>query len=572
MVRVKTLKLRILAQFAIIIAPVTLILIFQAISDVRRTATIESIVERHGLARAAKDNFESFVTLAADAVETGSLGRRAHEALLASSSVLRNLSQRDKTAAPVAAGLESLAAQVSTGMPLGRLLALQGGVKQTRDAIRAMAERYDHASSETITLSIESARQQSVIVAWATVLTLLVAAWFIYSTIIGVTEPLNAAVDLAGKIAAGEFGDEAQPPRKRDLGNLLGSLDLMRTKLRQSQSEIEAYQRDLEAARRGAHRRGRGPHARVGAFGVRTSGARRSGARGQFVAGSRDGTCHHRRASSGTRGGRRRHDLRVRRGRRILRPAGQLRRQRSHGADPARLAHPHRRRPGGHLRLEAHAVSGARHRDLQLRPAKCLAARRHSRRRGRTPAARRPCHRRAGGAAQDRRRIRRLDREPVANAGVAIRAGDRKRAPVQGESGQDRTAGGVEPAEVAVPGQHVARVAHTAQCHHRHHRDAAGGCTRLQTRRRGRTAGPGIARLAAIAGTDQRHPGSVQDRSREDGCPPRDLLDRATDRRGDDDHPQCGGEERQRVAGALPRRTSAPCMPTRPGSGRPCST
>jgi signal transduction histidine kinase/DNA-binding response OmpR family regulator len=247
MVRVKLLKLRILAQFAIIIAPVTLILIFQAISDVRRTATIESIVERHGLARAAKDNFESFVTLAADAVETGSLGRRAYEALQASSSVLRNLSQRDKSAAPVATGLDSLAAQISTGMPLSRLLALQGGVQQTRDAIRAMAERYDHASSETITLSIESARQQSVIVAWATVLTLLVAAWFIYGTIIGVTEPLNAAVDLAGKIAAGEFGDEAQPPRKRDLGNLLGSLDLMREKLRQSQSEIEAYQRDLEA-------------------------------------------------------------------------------------------------------------------------------------------------------------------------------------------------------------------------------------------------------------------------------------------------------------------------------------
>jgi signal transduction histidine kinase/DNA-binding response OmpR family regulator len=246
MVRVKLLKLRILAQFVIILAPITLILIFQAISDVRRTATIESVVERHGLARTAKDDFESFVTMAADAVETGSLGRRAHDALQASSSVLRNLSQRDKTAAPVAAGLESLAAKVSTGMPLGQLLALQGGVQQTRDAIRAMAERYDRASSETIAQSIESARQQSVIVAWATGLTLLVAAWFIYGTIIGVTEPLNAAVDLAGKIASGEFGDEVRPPRKRDLGNLLGSLDQMRERLRESQREIEASQRDLE--------------------------------------------------------------------------------------------------------------------------------------------------------------------------------------------------------------------------------------------------------------------------------------------------------------------------------------
>ncbi len=246
MIRVKLLKLRIFAQFVIIVAPITLILILQAISDVRRTATIESIVDRHGLARAAKDGYESFVTLAADAVETGSLGRRAHESLQASTSVLQNLRQRDKTAEPVASALESLAAQVSPGLPLDRLLALQGSIKQIREAIRAMAERYEHASSETIAESIESAQRQSVIVAVATLLTLLVAGWFIYSTIIGVTEPLNAAVDLAGKIAAGEFGPQAQPPRQRDLGNLLGSLDLMREKLRQSQSEIEAYQRDLE--------------------------------------------------------------------------------------------------------------------------------------------------------------------------------------------------------------------------------------------------------------------------------------------------------------------------------------
>src|SRR5438128_9314035 len=81
MIKVKQLKLRIFAQFVIIIAPITLVLIYQAVSDLRRTAAVESVVVRHNLSRATKDGFESFMTHAADAVDVGSLGQRAYEAL-----------------------------------------------------------------------------------------------------------------------------------------------------------------------------------------------------------------------------------------------------------------------------------------------------------------------------------------------------------------------------------------------------------------------------------------------------------------------------------------------------------
>ncbi|TLZ37596.1 MAG: hypothetical protein E6K23_17475, partial [Gammaproteobacteria bacterium] len=70
-------KLRIFAQFVIIIAPIALVLIYQALSDLRRTTAVESVVVRHGLSRATKDGFESFMTYAADAVDMGSLGQRA---------------------------------------------------------------------------------------------------------------------------------------------------------------------------------------------------------------------------------------------------------------------------------------------------------------------------------------------------------------------------------------------------------------------------------------------------------------------------------------------------------------
>jgi signal transduction histidine kinase/CheY-like chemotaxis protein len=245
-VKVKQLRLRIFAQFLIIIAPVTLVLIYQAVSDQRRTAAMEKVLERQRLSRTAKEDFESFVTRVTDAVDTGSLGQHAVDALGESKAALTTLQGMDSGARAAATDVQTLARQVSVAMPLERLLTVRTAINQTREAIRAMDEGYERASSEAIAQSIESARRQGKVVAAATLFTLLVAAWFIYSMITGVTVPLNAAVDLAERIAAGEFANVAGRLPRRDLGNLLASLQLMSEKLRQSQLEIEEDQRQLE--------------------------------------------------------------------------------------------------------------------------------------------------------------------------------------------------------------------------------------------------------------------------------------------------------------------------------------
>src|SRR2546430_10394055 len=145
MIKVKQLKLRIFAQFVIIIAPITLVLIYQAVSDLRRTTAVESVVVRHGLSRATKDGFESFMTYAADAVDMGSLGQRAYEALRQSVASAAALRRKDPGAAAVAASLGALAAQISVPMPLKRLLARQPRIRQTREAVRALEAGYPKA-------------------------------------------------------------------------------------------------------------------------------------------------------------------------------------------------------------------------------------------------------------------------------------------------------------------------------------------------------------------------------------------------------------------------------------------
>jgi signal transduction histidine kinase/DNA-binding response OmpR family regulator len=246
MIKVKQLKLRILAQFVVIITPLMLVLMYQAVSDRHRTAAIESAVVVRGLSHQVKESFESFLTHAADAVDMGTLGARAEADLRQSLDAVDALHGRDPQSAGVTNALHGLAEHISVAMPVAELLSLQPRIRAVRDAIVALDGSYERASNDTIQQSIESARRQAKIVAAATALTLLVAAWFVYGMIIGVTEPLNAAVDLADRIAAGDFSPAMGRQPRRDLGNLLASLQQMSRTLHQSKLQIEENQRQLE--------------------------------------------------------------------------------------------------------------------------------------------------------------------------------------------------------------------------------------------------------------------------------------------------------------------------------------
>src|SRR5256885_4938468 len=153
MIKVKQLKLRIFAQFVIIIAPIALVLIYQAVSDLRRTTAVESVVVRHGLSRATKDGFESFMTYAADAVDMGSLGQRAYEALQQSVASAAALRRKDPGAAAVAASLGALAGQISVAMPLERLLALQPQIRGCSASSRSRDRKSTRLNSSHLVIS-----------------------------------------------------------------------------------------------------------------------------------------------------------------------------------------------------------------------------------------------------------------------------------------------------------------------------------------------------------------------------------------------------------------------------------
>ena len=170
--------------------------------------------------------------------------------------------------------------------------------------------------------------------------------------------------------------------------------------------ELRRPGRDRHRERPPAQRIARA-HRRSGPLGRRVAGARRGLAGGQLDARSRTGADHHRAARGAALAHRRRRDLRVRRGAAGVQAARHLRHERGDDRRHHRPAHRHRRRPyraGGDASASRSRSPTSQNEpptpvnEINLREGYPRAA-------DHAAAAPRPHRRRAGGAAQDARRI-----------------------------------------------------------------------------------------------------------------------------------------------------------------------
>ena len=177
-----------------------------------------------------------------------------------------------------------------------------------------------------------------------------------------------------------------------------------------------------------------------------------------------------------------------------------------------------------------------------------------------------------GRAPQADRRLLRGDPRPPGDVRGPVRPGDAQRPALPRAPGAERRAGGGQPAQVGVPGEHVPRAADPAQRRARVLGGAAGADVRRDQRAPGGVP-PRHPRLGqAPAGAAQRDPRPVQGRGRPDGA---GVLGVRAARR-------CSSTPRRCCASAPPRTASTsrvevaddvePCTPTSCGSSRSCST
>ena len=252
MLKVTSLTHTIILQFAIILAPITFVLLYQTLSDVRQASSVK--FELGGVVRAhrARDSYKVFLNGVADAVDTGSLSNRARQALEHTKDSLSDLQSWDRSfqSEPILEPINTLLNTTRRNQPLQELLSLQAVAINANGLLTALANTYEvreHKNTEGI---IQAANRQVWIVVIATCITLASALAFVVQLINGLTEPLNRAVTLAENIAAGDFRAEKSIDTHRDIGGLLASLAAMRGGLRQAFLNLEKNEARLANAQR----------------------------------------------------------------------------------------------------------------------------------------------------------------------------------------------------------------------------------------------------------------------------------------------------------------------------------
>ena len=143
--------------------------------------------------------------------------------------------------------LTQIETRVAADPSIAAVLAIRPSINQADRNLRANEERHQQVLDAAITRGIAESRRQGAIVAIATIVTLLTAAYFVRSMVVGLTRPLDRAVAVANQIAGGTLAEDGAFTTERDIGNLLASLRGMNQSLQQYRREADAHRQDLEA-------------------------------------------------------------------------------------------------------------------------------------------------------------------------------------------------------------------------------------------------------------------------------------------------------------------------------------
>jgi signal transduction histidine kinase len=171
-------------QFLAVALPIAFVLIAQLAADSRRAAALAGSRPLRSLATEARANYRSFTDGAADAVDTGALGRQSAEALVRSAAVLRQLELADPAPATGDAPgkVTELANALAKGATLAMLLPLREQIALGDRLTREVDTRYTVRDEAVVRDTVASAELQKRTVSIALLVSLALSAIFVLAT------------------------------------------------------------------------------------------------------------------------------------------------------------------------------------------------------------------------------------------------------------------------------------------------------------------------------------------------------------------------------------------------------
>ncbi len=237
-----SLRSKIILQFMAVMIPVTLVLVYQTVSDLQRSNELSRAFELMELSGAAKSHYKTFLNGVTDAVDSGKLGGDSIKSLEASKEALSQIGKIDSTPALVNA-LNVIGIMLGTlhqDDSMGALGLLRDHIRGTDAATSKLNEAYFTANSLVIKQAARAVNIQKFIVLGAILFIVLIAVMFVHN-VSKLIKPLKVAVGVAEAIAAGDLSQTIETSRNDDeTGKLLRSLVTMQSSLQNIITQIRS--------------------------------------------------------------------------------------------------------------------------------------------------------------------------------------------------------------------------------------------------------------------------------------------------------------------------------------------
>ncbi|GEM_PF-2744458 len=172
-------------QFLAVVLPILVVLIAQTVADGYRAAALEHSRPLRVLAQEARAEYKAFLFGVSDAVDTGSLGSAAVDALKAAGGKMQALARGGADPAVLKDAVPALGALVQGlggGADLPALMKLRDPVRAADSLTQQIAEEFDQRDAAVMHAAIRSARVQQIAVIVAAVITAAMTLAFVIAS------------------------------------------------------------------------------------------------------------------------------------------------------------------------------------------------------------------------------------------------------------------------------------------------------------------------------------------------------------------------------------------------------